>query len=151
MCMAHGLKFPGIRIDFFLLAALKQMFKQIYVSFFELTECLVIFFLYFPFFSLWLRVLRWTHTWIKSVQSLHGPQTVKYRGSKLFFHKKIVTAFFHKKIGSMLAWTDILFVLNSPAFALGREALCFSPFLSIEIIKLRITDCVDISLRQLSL
>lgn len=51
MCMAHGLKFPGIWIDFFLLAALKQMFKQIYVSFFELTECLVIFFLCFPFLA----------------------------------------------------------------------------------------------------
>lgn len=47
MCTAHGLKFPGIWIDFFLLAALKQMFQQIHVSLFELTECLVIFFLYF--------------------------------------------------------------------------------------------------------
>lgn len=85
------------------------------------------------------------------MQSLPGSQTAKYRGSKLFFHKKISTAFFQKKLGSMLAWTDALFVLNSPAFALGREALYFSPFLSIEIIKLRIMDCVDISLRQLSL
>lgn len=50
MCMAHGLKFPGIWIDFFLLAALKQTFKQIHVSLFELTECLVIF-LYFPFLA----------------------------------------------------------------------------------------------------
>lgn len=115
-------------------------------------RCLVIFFFFvFSLLSLWLRVLRRTHTWIKSVRSLPGSQTVKYRGSSLFFHKKIFTAFFQKKISSMLPWTDILFVLNSPAFTLGREGLCVSPFLSIEIIKLRIKDCADISLRQLSL
>lgn len=51
MFKAHGLEFPGIWIDFFLLAALKQMFKQIYVSLFELPECLVIFCLYFPFLA----------------------------------------------------------------------------------------------------